>query len=65
MLQPMSPSLISLDAWLQAEKKRIDKLNKGLAERTIDAQRVSGAQTGSPGAMHTMLLHTSQSLSPA
>lgn len=46
----MSPSLISLDAWLQAEKKRIDKLNKGLAERTIDAQRVSGAQTGSPGA---------------
>ncbi|KAI7839525.1 hypothetical protein COHA_006708 [Chlorella ohadii] len=24
-----------------AEKKRIDKLNKGMAERTIDAQRVS------------------------
>ena len=26
---------------MQAEKKRIDKLNKGMAERTIDAQRVS------------------------
>lgn len=26
----------------QAEKKRIEKLNKGMAERTIDAQRVSG-----------------------
>lgn len=26
----------------QAEKKRIDKMNKGMAERTIDAQRVSG-----------------------
>jgi hypothetical protein len=25
----------------QAEKKRIEKLNKGMAERTIDAQRVS------------------------
>lgn len=26
---------------LQAEKKRQDKINKGMAERTIDAQRVS------------------------
>ncbi|KAL4427169.1 hypothetical protein ABPG77_001173 [Micractinium sp. CCAP 211/92] len=25
----------------QAERKRIDKMNKGMAERTIDAQRVS------------------------
>ncbi len=27
---------------MQAERKRIDKMNKGMAERTIDAQRVSG-----------------------
>lgn len=27
---------------MQAERKRIDKQNKGLSERTIDAQRVSG-----------------------
>jgi hypothetical protein len=27
---------------VQAEKKRTEKLNKGMAERTIDAQRVSG-----------------------
>ena len=27
---------------VQAEKKRVDRLNKGMAERTIDAQRVSG-----------------------
>ena len=28
--------------WMvQAEKKRVEKLNKGMAERTIDAQRVS------------------------
>jgi hypothetical protein len=28
---------------MQAEKKRMEKVNRSMSERTIDAQRVSGA----------------------
>lgn len=34
---------------MQAERKRIDKMNKGMAERTIDAQRVSGERAWRQG----------------
>jgi hypothetical protein len=37
-LPPAAPAPLPV----QAEKKRTEKLNKGMAERTIDAQRVSG-----------------------
>ena len=38
---------------MQAEKKRTEKLNKGMAERTIDAQRVSGEQPAARGRQPT------------